>query len=239
MFAFEGLSNTTKITGIKLKIQIWERLSMYCSEEHRHNAWNLDAPNSARVPPLVCQSPEVVQGAFQAPCTWAWVQSARLDGNTIVLNKSKQIAGLNAPKTSPSNSESDLSWSWSKFAKACRFTRQTPPSGMSTGSSKRTSWTQLFVSAKRFTWLKSGRAHGSTVSTSPSESPDSISTKSTSSTPPSRSSSGASGTFSRNGIPRRSADSSRNRCYSNLPAEVLNLMKNLDNLDSIVARATS
>ena len=44
------------------------------------------------------------------------------------------------------------------------------------------------VSAKPFTWLKSGRAHGSTLSTcSPSESPDSISNQSTSSTSPTRS----------------------------------------------------
>ena len=110
------------------------------------------------------------------------------------------MASRNAPKTSSNSSESDFSWSWSKFAKACRFTRQTPPPGMSTASSKRTSWTQLFVSAKRLTWLRSGGAHGSTVSSSPSESPDSISTKFTSSTPPSRSRSGASGTVSRKGI---------------------------------------
>ena len=154
-----------------------------------HSACNLDPPDPVRVPPLVCQSLEVVHGAFHAlleretnlrdyemGILVSGTSQSRL--TAVMLLKFLQIT--------PNQICLDLGLDWERLFDS--LGKHLPQECQLEVRSGFPEPNPSLVSAKPFTWLKSGRAHGSTLSTcSPSESPDSISNQSTSSTSPTRS----------------------------------------------------
>ena len=102
MFAFEDLTNTTKTAGIKLKKKLWERLSMYCSED-RLPIYVIPQCLKSWYAKLCKSSATGRSTTWSCPrcfpsTTWAWVQSARLDGNTIVVNKWRVVMHPRLPQ---------------------------------------------------------------------------------------------------------------------------------------------